>query len=82
MTDEEKIRAYLATKGARKVPEGTGHMTKRDWYEAERAGERYRSKAAAESPEQEQDRLWKERHYVTDHLGREHVRNGLGEWLS
>ncbi len=74
MTEAEQIAAFLAAKGATKIPTGAnvlGDMTSRDWAKAVRST----VKLNARDP-------ISERHVVVDHIGREHVRNGLGEWIS
>jgi hypothetical protein len=65
MTDQEQIAAFLAKKGATRIPAGERTMD-------------YRQMRAAVRGEQA---LIDERHVVVDHCGREHVRNGLGEWI-
>lgn len=72
MTDSEQIAAFLATKGATKVAEGEGtknHWRGRDWARAARG-------------EPTTDDLIRQRRVVVDHVGRERVQNGLGEWIA
>ena len=66
------IAAFLASRGATKIPQGAanlGHVTGRDWHRAAR-GE-------AVAMQTEIDR----RRYVTGADGVEHCQNGLGEWI-
>ena len=77
MTDAEQIAAFIAAKGVTRVPEGEGtlnHVSARDWHKAIRSDARLNGSETA--------RLIAERHYVTDHLGRVRVCNGLGEWIA
>jgi hypothetical protein len=79
LTDQEQIAAFIARKGVTLVQAGVGacnHMTAHDWRKAARSTTRVSPAADTEQ------RLIDQRHVVVDHLGREHVRNGLGEWLS
>ena len=66
MTDAEQIAAFLAKKGATRIPEGERTMD-------------YRQMRAAVRGEQA---LIDERHVVIGANGVEHVRNGLGEWIA
>ena len=75
MSDQEQIEAFLKAKGATKVAIGEntlGHMTSRDWASAARSTKRLNARLDPID----------ERHVVVDHLGRQHIQNGLGEWLN
>ena len=82
MTEAEQIAAFIARKGVTRVATGAsalGDMTARDWAKAARSTTRIN---AATRIDDEQQRLIDERYVVVDHLGRERVRNGLGEWIA
>lgn len=71
MTDQEKIAAFLATKGATRVAPGESvlNYSNRDW------------RAAVRGERSDNDRIM-ERHVTVDATGREFVTNGLGERIS
>jgi hypothetical protein len=69
MTEAEQIAAFIARRGVTRVPEGTATLTERQLYRAVRG-------------EPTTDDLIRQRQVVIDHAGREHVRNGLGEWIA
>lgn len=70
-SDDTAVAEFLAKRGATRVPEGKGalNLSARDW----------RRKVRGEPTE---DELIRARRVVIDHAGREHVQNGLGEWIS
>lgn len=77
MTKEElRALAAKAVQGATvtKVPEGAVTLDPSDKAWAQRVRDPNAGKGDAE--------LIAERHTVVDHMGRERVRNGLGEWVS
>ena len=79
MTESEQIAAFIAARGVTRVETGAnklGDMTARDWSKAARSTRRINADMRSENA------AIAERHIIIDHLGREHVRNGLGEWLS
>ena len=67
--DQALIAAFLARKGVTKIAEGVRAMSAREVWERTQ-GDRF-----------EQRRI-DERHVIIGADGREHVRNGLGEWIS
>lgn len=73
MTDAEKIAAFIATRGVKKIPanHGTmGHLTRYDWANKVRG-------------EPTTDELIAQRRVASvDHAGREVIVNGLGEIVS
>lgn len=73
MTTDEQIAAFLAKRGATRIAEGTATMSTREWQYAVRG-----EQSPVRAPREDDERVT----VVTDHLGREHMRNAHGEWLS
>ena len=72
MNDQEKIAAFIASRGIKKIPAGHGtmnHFTRADW----------RNVVRGEPTEQD---LINQRRVIIGADGREHVQNGLGEWIA
>lgn len=74
MTDQEQIKAFLASRGVTRIAEGVATTTPREIYRAARAGEKART-----IEEIETDKLIRQRRVTYDHLGRAVITNGLGE---
>ncbi len=69
---ESMVAAFIARKGVTRVQEGERTISEKEFWQARREDRKVVS---------EEQRLIDERHIVVGSDGREHCRNGLGEWI-